>query len=117
MVVYKTSDELIHNLREIRFNNDTNLESLLFDCDLLIIDDLGAEHLNEFSITELFNILNKRILNKKKMIISTNLTIPDIIKKYSERISSRLLGDFKLYKFYSEDIRIKLNLQKMRNQM
>lgn len=117
LVVYKTSDELIHNLREIRFNNDTNLESLLFDCDLLIIDDLGAEHLNEFSITELFNILNKRILNKKKMIISTNLTLPDIIKKYSERISSRLLGDFKLYKFYSEDIRIKLNLQKMRNQM
>ena len=114
LVVYKTSDELIKNLSQIRFNNNTNLEALLLNCDLLIIDDLGAEHLNEFSITELFNIINKRILNKKKMLISTNLTLPGITKQYTERIASRLLGDFKLCKFYSEDIRIKKNLQKNR---
>ena len=114
LVVYKTSDELIKNLSEIRFNNNNNLEVLLLNCDLLIIDDLGAEHLNEFSITELFNIINKRILNKKKMLISTNLTLPGITKQYTERIASRLLGDFKLCKFYSEDIRIKKNLQKNR---
>lgn len=114
LVVYKTSDELIKNLRDIRFNNDTNMESLLLDCDLLIIDDLGAEHLNEFSITELFNIINKRILTKKKMLISTNFTLPSITKHYSERIASRLIGDFKLCKFYSEDIRIKKNLEKNR---
>lgn len=114
LVVYKTSDELIKNLRDIRFNNNTNMESLLLDCDLLIIDDLGAEHLNEFSITELFNIINKRILTKKKMLISTNLTLPSITKQYSERIASRLIGDFKLCKFYSEDIRIKKNLEKNR---
>lgn len=114
LVVYKTSDELIQNLREVRFNNNTNLESLLIDCDLLIIDDLGAEHLNEFSVSELFNILNKKILNNKKMIVSTNLTLPDIVQRYSERISSRLIGEFKLCKFYSEDIRIKKNLEKNR---
>lgn len=114
LVVYKTSDELIKNLRDVRFNNNTNLESLLLDCDLLIIDDLGAEHLNEFSITELFNIINKRILTKKKMLISTNLTLPGITKQYSERIASRLIGDFKLCKFYSDDIRIKKNLEKNR---
>lgn len=114
LVVYKTSDELIKNLRDIRFNNDYNLESLLLNCDLLIIDDLGAEHLNEFSITELFNIINKRILTKKKMLISTNLTLQGITKQYSERIASRLIGDFKLCKFYSEDIRIKKNLEKNR---
>lgn len=112
LVVYKTSDELIKNLSDIRFNNNDTLRQLLLNCDLLIIDDLGAEHLNEFSITELFNIINKRILNKKKMLISTNLTLPGITKQYTERIASRLLGDFKLCKFYSEDIRIKKNLQK-----
>jgi DNA replication protein DnaC len=112
LVIYKTSDELIKNLREIRFNNDTSLESLILECDLLIIDDLGAEHLNEFSITELFNIINKRILTNKKMLISTNLTLPGITKQYSERIASRLIGEFKLCKFYSEDIRIKKNLEK-----
>ena len=114
LVIYKTSDELIKNLRDIRFNNDSTLESLLLDCDLLIIDDLGAEHLNEFSITELFNVINKRILTKKKMLISTNLTLPGITKQYSERIASRLIGEFKLCKFYSEDIRIKKNLEKNR---
>ena len=114
LVIYKTSDELIKNLRDIRFNNDSALESLILDCDLLIIDDLGAEHLNEFSITELFNIINKRILTNKKMLISTNLTLPGITKQYSERIASRLIGEFKLCKFYSEDIRIKKNLEKNR---
>lgn len=114
LVVYKTSDELLQNLRDIRFNNNSNLQSLLFDCDLLIIDDLGAEHLNEFSVSELFNILNRKILNNKKIIISTNLPLSDIVKRYSERISSRLLGDFKLFKFYSEDIRVYKNLEKNR---
>ena len=114
LVVYKTSDELIKNLRDIRFNNDSTLESLILECDLLIIDDLGAEHLNEFSITELFNVINKRILTNKKMLISTNLTLPGITKQYSERIASRLIGEFKLCKFYSEDIRIKKNLEKNR---
>ena len=113
LVIYKTSEELIKILRDIRFNKaDPSLENLLFQCDLLIIDDLGAEHLNEFSITELFNIINKRILMNKKMLISTNLTLPAITKNYSERIASRLLGDFKLCKFYSEDIRIKLNFKR-----
>lgn len=110
LVVYKTSEELIDNLRQIRFNNDNNLEELLLDCDLLIIDDLGSEHLNEFSVSELFSLINKKILTNKKMLISTNLTLPEIAKSYSERISSRLIGDFKLCKFYSDDIRIKKNL-------
>lgn len=114
LVVYKTSDELIKNLKDIRFNNDSTLESLLLECDLLIIDDLGAEYLNEFTVTELFNLINKRILSGKKMLISTNLTLPGITKQYSERIASRLLGEFKLCKFYSEDIRIKKNLEKNR---
>ncbi|GAA0819159.1 ATP-binding protein [Clostridium tertium] len=112
LVVYRSIDELIKNLREIRFENNYNLEDLLINCDLLIIDDLGAEQLTEFSATEFFNFLNKKLLKKKKMLISTNLSLPDISKNYSERISSRLLGNFKLYKFYSEDIRIQLNLKK-----
>lgn len=112
LIIYKTSDELISDLRNIRFNNDKHSEELLTNCDLLIIDDLGAEQRNDFSITELFNLLNKRLLNNKKMLISTNLSLADITKLYSERIYSRLIGDFRLFKFYSEDIRITLNLKK-----
>lgn len=112
LVVYKTSDELIRCLRDIKFNNNYYLEKLLIDCDLLIIDDLGSEQLNDFVATELFNLINRKLLKKKRMIISTNLTLSGIAKHYSERISSRLLGNFRLYKFYSDDIRIKLNLAK-----
>lgn len=111
LVIYKTADELINDLREIRFNHNSKLEELLLDCDLLIIDDLGAEQKSEFSITELFNLLNKKLLKGKRMLVSTNLELPSISNIYSERIYSRLVGDFKLFKFYSDDLRIVLNLQ------
>jgi len=112
LVVYKTSDEIISDLKDVRFNNNNNLLEILLDCDLLIIDDLGAEQRNEFTVTELFNLLNKKLLRNKRMLVSTNLTLPDITKVYSERMSSRLIGEFKLNKFYSEDIRITLNLKR-----
>lgn len=112
LVVYKTADDLLRALKEVKFNNDTDLENLLINCDLLIIDDLGSEQSTDFSTTELFTLINKKILKKKKMLISTNLSLPLITKRYSERISSRLIGEFKLFKFYAEDIRIQLNLRR-----
>lgn len=112
LVVYKTSDELIRCLRDIKFNNNSYLEKLLMDCDLLIIDDLGSEQLTDFTTTEFFNFLNKKLLKKKRMIISTNFPPLEIRKHYSERISSRLLGNFRLYTFYSDDLRIELNAPK-----
>lgn len=111
LVIYKTSDELLNDLKDIRINNNKLLEDIIFNCDLLIIDDLGSEQLSEFSIKELFNLLNKKLLSNRKMIISTNLSLPSLTQVYTERISSRLIGEFKLYKFYSEDIRITLNLK------
>ena len=114
LVVYKTSDDLLRALKDIKFNNDTDLENLLINCDLLIIDDLGSEQITDFSSTELFTLINKKILKNKKMLISTNLSLPLISKRYSERISSRIIGDFKLFKFFAEDIRIQLNLKRQR---
>ena len=112
LVVYKTSDDLLRALKDIKFNNDTDLENLLINCDLLIIDDLGSEQITDFSSTELFTLINKKILKNKKMLISTNLSLPLISKRYSERISSRIIGEFKLFKFIAEDIRIQLNLKR-----
>ncbi|MDP4146564.1 MAG: ATP-binding protein [Bacillota bacterium] len=115
LVVYRTSEELIQNLRQIRFNEDDGtLEDLLTNCDLLIIDDLGTEQVNDFSKTELFNLLNKKLLASKKMIVSTNFTLEDLSRTYSERITSRLFGSFNLCKFYGEDIRVKKNLSRLR---
>ena len=114
LVIYKTADDLLRDLKDIKFNNDSDLENLLINCDLLIIDDLGSEQITDFSSTELFTLINKKILKNKKMLISTNLTLPLISKRYSERISSRIIGEFKLFKFFAEDIRIQLNLKRQR---
>ena len=109
MVIYRTAVDLIKDLKGARFDSQEELEDLLINCDLLIIDDLGTEALTEFSKTELFNLLNRKLLKRRKMIISTNFTIEALLKNYSERISSRLLGNFTLCKFYGEDIRLKMH--------
>lgn len=111
LVVYRTSESLIQDLKNIRFNSDDDLEDLLINCDLLIIDDLGSEQITDFSKTELFNLLNRKLLNRKKMLISTNCDLEELLKVYSERISSRLLGEFSLCKFLGEDIRISRNIK------
>ena len=85
----------------------------ILDCDLLIIDDLGTESLNSMKLSELFSIINTRILNlnKKstKTIISTNLSINDIFKNYEERIGSRIAGYYDIYYFFGEDLRFNRN--------
>lgn len=109
-VVYKTAEELIKNLRDVRFNNNSTLEDHLINCDLLIIDDLGTEISSEFSKSELFNLLNTKLLRNKKMLISTNYSLDELLSLYSERITSRLFGNFTLYKFYGKDIRLQKKL-------
>lgn len=113
LVVYRTSDGLIQNLKDVKFNDNHDLLDLLLNCDLLIIDDLGTELTTEFSKVELFNFLNAKLLRKKKMIVSTNLTIENLKNKYDERIYSRLVGDFNLYKFLGDDLRIKNSHERM----
>lgn len=111
LVVYRTSEALIQDLKNIRFKENSKLEDLIINCDLLIIDDLGSEQITDFSKTELFNLINRKLLKQNKMLISTNCDLEELLKCYSERISSRLLGEFTLFKFFGEDIRIRKNIK------
>lgn len=108
-VVYRTIETLISDLRKIKFQEEgfIELEDMLYNCDLLIIDDLGTEYINDFSRTELFSFINKKLLMKKKMIISTNFTLNELKEMYSERLFSRLAGDFRLMPFLGDDLRLK----------
>ena len=76
-----------------------------FDCDLLIIDDLGTELINQFSVSTLYNLINSRISRKKPVIVSTNLSKNDIMQKYTDRITSRMFGEYIILPFVGEDIR------------
>lgn len=78
----------------------------LYDCDLLIIDDLGTEVTNGFITSQLFSCLNERHLRGKSTLISTNLTLEELRDRYSDRIFSRITSNFTLCKFTGPDIRI-----------
>ena len=91
-------------------NNEFNYNDLL-NVDLLIIDDLGTENLNNIKLSELFNILNTRLLNQNhhitKTIISTNLSLNNLFKTYDERIFSIFVGYYNICRFFGEDLRYK----------
>lgn len=72
----------------------------------MIIDDLGTESPNSFSISQLFVCLNERILRKKSTMISTNLALEDIKNIYSERIFSRISSDYTILRLTGDDIRV-----------
>lgn len=107
VVIYQTSANLLETMRSLKFDEGVSKEQIedLMNSDLLIIDDLGTEYSNAFSHAELFNIINTRILNGKNMIISTNYALNDFLSFYPERITSRIIGNFKMYKFIGDDIR------------
>ena len=78
----------------------------IFDCDLLIIDDLGTELSNSFTTSQLFLCINERILRQKSTIISTNLGMNQLADIYSERVLSRISSNYTLLKLFGADIRI-----------
>lgn len=111
-VLYQTAPVMLDSILDYRFgkNNEFNYNDLL-NVDLLIIDDLGTESSNNMKFSELFNILNTRLLNQNnhvtKTIISTNLSLNHLFKTYDERIFSRLVGYYNICRFFGEDLRYK----------
>lgn len=76
------------------------------ECDLLIIDDLGTEFRNSFTDSRLFELINGRMVAGAPMLISTNLNMAELGQTYSERITSRLVGEFGIMEFFGRDIRM-----------
>lgn len=79
----------------------------IFDCDPVIIDDLGTELSNSFTTSQLFLCLNERILRQKSTIISTNLNMNQVADIYSERVLSRISNSYTIIKLFGDDIRLK----------
>ena len=109
-VLYQTAPVMLDSVIDYKFGKspDFNYNDLL-DVDLLIIDDLGTENINNVKLSELFNIINTRLLNQNhhitKTIISTNLSLNNLFKNYDERIFSRLVGYYNICRFFGEDLR------------
>ena len=111
-VVYESAGHLFTNMERAKFANDETAREICrkyTECDLLIVDDLGTEMPGQFTTAALYNLINDRLLMAKPMIISTNLTVDDMLKRYSPQIASRLRGSFERVAFIGEDIRLKKN--------
>lgn len=112
-ILYQTAPVMLDSIIDYRFNkaNSINLYENILDVDLLIIDDLGTECMNSLKFSELFNVINTRLLNQNnhitKTIISTNLSLKDLKDKYDERIFSRFVGNYNICRFFGDDIRFK----------
>ncbi len=115
-VIYFTAFQLFDIFEKNTF--DRNSDAILahqniFDCDLLIIDDLGTELANSFTISKLFLCLNERMLHKKSTLISTNLNMEDLSAVYSERICSRIFSSYTMIRLFGDDIRLKKKLERL----
>lgn len=117
-VVYSPVQRLMDKLEATKFSYAQeareqyarDMENTL-SCDLLVLDDLGAEFITQYSSSALYNIVNTRLSETKPTIISTNFEPADIEAKYTPRMLSRLVGGYRALKFLGKDIRF---VKKMR---
>ncbi len=109
-VVYASAPHLFQNLELARFRpneEEARREAARYSaCDLLIIDDLGTEMVNQFTVSALYTLINDRLMGTLPTIISTNLNSEDLERRYSPQISSRLMGSYRRLAFVGSDVRL-----------
>jgi len=115
-VVYDTFNSIFAKLESEKFRRDDEHTQpddtrRLRECDLLIADDLGSEMTTAFTTSALYELINTRLVNGKKTIISSNLTPEELYRRYTPQIASRLGGEYFTIRFYGNDIRLKLREQ------
>lgn len=107
-VVYESAQKIFSDFEAEKFGRTAQGEdrtSRYMTCDLLIIDDLGTEMQSQFTVSCLYNLVNTRLIAEKSMIISTNIRKEELLSKYTDRITSRLFGEFEICVFSGKDIR------------
>lgn len=113
-VVYLSESDLVSDILEHRFaysENKLRLRNkidMIYTADLLIIDDLGANNTNDTSISAILEALNKRLVNRLPVIISSNFNPEDLRINYDQRIYSRIIGNYFIKRLYGNDLRIRI---------
>ena len=111
-VMYETASRLFGKLELAKFSGseEARAEAAKYTaCDLLILDDLGTEMPGPFVTAALYSLLNERLLAGKSMVISTNLNVDEMARRYSPQIASRVHGEFDRLTFVGDDIRVLKN--------
>ena len=119
-VFYLTANELYQQiLSPYLMSGDADMKEklqsvydLIYQADLLILDDLGTELTNSFTVSQLFEIVNRRMLANRASIISSNLSLQQLQERYGDRIISRIVDRYELCRFYGRNIRVLKHLPK-----
>ena len=120
-VLYLTSNELFEDILSTYVMGRSKSQMLadiydsIFSSDLLIIDDLGTELMNNFVQSQFFEIVNRRILEERSTIISTNLTLEELSGRYTERVVSRMVQHYTFYYLYGKNIRYQKRTAHLKN--
>jgi len=118
-VVYETAINVFSDFEDDRFRRDLDRTrdpadgkrtDRYFDCELLIVDDLGVEMATQYTASCLYDLINSRSIAGKSCILSTNLSHAEIERRYTRRVLSRLLGEYRQLHFVGSDVR----MEKMR---
>lgn len=109
-VLYITAGKLFELMENKKYGrsrdiSDDELIETAYSCDLLVLDDLGAEFPSKLRQAFAYDILNERLLAGRKMVINTNLNLDELSKEYSQRFVSRLFEHFYAMRFVVKDIR------------
>ncbi len=106
-VIYESVSQVISAYEEKRFGGDytSDRDRKYSECELLIIDDLGTEVTNQFTTSCLYSLINERIVMNLSTIINTNLGQGEIRERYTDRIASRLFGEYMPLGFSGRDVR------------
>jgi DNA replication protein DnaC len=112
-VVYDTAVNLFSKFEEQKFSKDVqegraaqSETRRYLNCDLLILDDLGSEMTTPFVQSALYTVVNTRLTQEKATVISSNLSMDGIRARYAGQTASRLEGEYRVLRFFGEDIRL-----------
>ena len=112
-VVYDTASHVFQQFESGKFGRENPYEedpdeeiNRYLNCDLLIMDDVGTEMLTSFVQSVIYKVINDRLLNQKKTILSTNLAMDKLEERYGAAVLSRIQGEYQVLKFFGQDIRL-----------
>ena len=108
-VVYDTAGNIFAQFENRKFLRDETARDetrRYLSCDLLILDDLGSEMTTQFVQSALYELLNTRLVEGRRTVISSNLTMEEAARRYSPQVASRLMGEYHVLEFFGDDIRL-----------
>ena len=113
-VVYGSTQSFAVALERERFGRvGAGTFQQLTGCDLLILDDLGAEFPSQYVNAMLYDAVNARMLGDRPTVISTNLSMKELEDRYGERFASRVAGYYGKLEFHGADVRVQQQRRRM----